>query len=82
MGPVAGLQVLVRTVLVEQGQLGAGVGSLAADNDTSDVRVAREVDQAGRFGDLGAGAQGAVLFQGGVPDAVGHGPGSRCGPGR
>jgi hypothetical protein len=61
-------------VLVEQGQLGAGVGPLAADDDPGAVRVPGEVDQAGQFGDLGAGARGAVLLQGGVPDALGQGP--------
>lgn len=58
-------------VLVEQGQLGAWVGTLAADDDAGAVRVSGEVDQAGQFSDLGAGTEGAVLFQGGVPDLVG-----------
>ncbi|BFO13923.1 hypothetical protein SHKM778_03110 [Streptomyces sp. KM77-8] len=58
-------------VLVEQGQLGAGVGAFAADDDAGAVRVSGEVDQAGQLGDLGADARGAVLFQGGVPDLVG-----------
>ncbi len=58
-------------VLVEQGQLGAWVGTLAADDDAGVVRVSGEVDQAGQLGDLGAGTKGPVLFQGWVPDLVG-----------
>lgn len=59
-------------VLVEQGQLGDGVGALAADDDAGAVRVAGEVDQAGQLGDLGPIAQGPVLLQRGVPDLVGQ----------
>ncbi len=60
-------------VLVEQGQLGPGVGPLAAHDHAGAVGVAGEVDQAGQLCDLGPGAQGAVLFQRGVPDLVGQG---------
>jgi len=58
-------------VLVEQGQPGAWVGALSADDDAGAVRVPGEVDQAGQLGDFGAGTKGAVLFQGRVPDLVG-----------
>ena len=61
-------------VLVEQGQLGAGVRSLAAHDDAGAGRVAGKVDHAGQLGDLGAVTQGAVLVQGGVPDLLGQGP--------
>jgi hypothetical protein len=58
---------------VEQGQLGAGMRALAADDDPGAVGVAVRVDHAGQLGDLGAGAQGAVLLQRGVPDLIGQG---------
>jgi hypothetical protein len=58
-------------VLVEQGQLGPGVGTFAADDDAGAVRVSSEVDQAGQLGDLGPGTEGAVLFQRWVPEVFG-----------
>ena len=54
--------------------MGAGVGALASDDDAGVVRVSGEVDQAGQLGDRGTCAQGSVLFQCGVPDAVGQDP--------
>ncbi|GHB99723.1 hypothetical protein GCM10010397_84790 [Streptomyces spinoverrucosus] len=47
--------------------------ALAADDDPGAVGVAVQVDHAGQLGDLGAFAQGAVLFQRGVPDLLGQG---------
>lgn len=61
-------------VLVEQGQLGAGVWTFAADDDAGAFRVPGEVGQAGQLGDFRTGAKGPVLFQGRVPDLVGQGP--------
>lgn len=60
-------------VLVEQGQLGAGVWSLAAHDDARAGRIAGQLDHPGQLGDLGAGTERAVLVQGGMPQTVGHG---------
>ncbi|MGC0378687.1 hypothetical protein [Streptomyces sp. SAI-229] len=57
-------------VQVEQGELGAGVRTFAAHGDPGVLQVAVQVDHAGRFGGLRTMAQGAVLFQHGVPDLV------------
>jgi hypothetical protein len=50
------------------------MGALAADDDAGAVRVAGVVDQAPQLGNLGACAQGSVLFQCRVPDPVGQAP--------
>ncbi|MEV7782433.1 hypothetical protein [Kitasatospora sp. NPDC088351] len=34
--------------------------------------MAGEIDHAGQFGGLGPGAEGAVLFEGGVPELLGQ----------
>ncbi|MFJ5117222.1 hypothetical protein [Kitasatospora sp. NPDC088548] len=59
-------------VQVEERELGAGVGAFAPHDGPGAVRVAGEVDHAGQFGDLGPGAEGAVLFEGGVPELLGQ----------
>ncbi|GAA3380873.1 hypothetical protein GCM10020367_69910 [Streptomyces sannanensis] len=61
----------VTAVQVEQGELGSGMGALAADDDAGALGVVRQVDQAGQLGDLGAFAQRAVLLEGGVSDLLG-----------
>jgi hypothetical protein len=61
-------------VLVEQGELGAGVWPLAAHDDAGAVRIAGQLDHPGQLGDLGAGTERAVLVQSGMPERVGHGP--------
>lgn len=52
-------------VAIEQGQLGAGMRALAADDDPRVLGQPRQVDQAGELGDVGALSQRAVLFEGG-----------------
>lgn len=42
-------------------------------------RPAGQIDHAGQLGGLGAITQGAVLVQGGMPEAVGHGSASAAG---
>ncbi|MGX1676502.1 hypothetical protein [Streptomyces sp. NPDC055400] len=42
-------------------------------------RVAVQIDHAGQLGDLGTITQGAVLVQGGMPEAVGHSSASAAG---
>lgn len=49
---------------------------LAAHDDAGAGRVAVQIDHASQFGDLGAITQRSVLVQGGMPQAVGHGPDS------
>lgn len=63
-------------VLVEQGRLGSGVWPLPAHDDAGAGRIAVQVDHAGQLGHLGAITQCPVLVQGGMPEAVGHGPDS------
>ncbi|MGF6947066.1 hypothetical protein BKA18_006919 [Streptomyces auratus] len=63
-------------VLVEQGQLGSGVRPLPARNDAGAGRMAAQIDHASQLGHLGSLSQGPVLVQGGMPEAVGHGPDS------
>ncbi|MET8964833.1 hypothetical protein ABZX69_36080 [Streptomyces sp. NPDC004074] len=41
-------------VEIKQGQLGAGIRALAADDDPSLLGQAWQVDQAGELGDVGA----------------------------
>lgn len=60
-------------VRVEQRQLGAGVGTLSPHDDPGAVGVAGRVDHAGQLGDFRALAQGAVLFECGMPDLFGQG---------
>lgn len=59
-------------VVVEQGQLGAGVRSFAPHGDAGAGRVTGEVDHAGQFGDFGAVSQCPVLVQGGMPESFGQ----------
>lgn len=59
-------------VVVEQGQLGAGVRSFAPHGDAGADRVTGEVDHAGQFGDLGAVSQSPVLVQGGMAESFGQ----------
>jgi hypothetical protein len=59
-------------VQVEQGELGTRVGPLTADDDPGALGQPCQVDQSGQLGDLGAFAQGAVLFEGGMPDLLGQ----------
>ncbi|MGW6681180.1 hypothetical protein ACWGBO_14990 [[Kitasatospora] papulosa] len=63
-------------VLIEQGQLGPEVRPLAAHNDAGAGRVAVHIDYAGQLGDLSGVTECAVLVEGGMPEAVGHGPDS------
>ncbi|KOT97336.1 hypothetical protein ADK87_19600 [Streptomyces sp. NRRL F-4711] len=89
MRPVADLQVLKGAlavggvgeedlvahalVQVEQRQLGAGMRALTPHDDPRAVGVALQLHKAGQLGGLRAGAQGAVLFQRGMPDVPGQG---------
>ncbi|GAB1333414.1 hypothetical protein ACE1SV_00040 [Streptomyces sp. E-15] len=63
-------------VVIEQGQLGAGMRPLGAHDDAGAGRIAVQVDQAGQLGDLGTVTQRPVLVQCGMPEAVGRGPDS------
>ncbi|MFI9122319.1 hypothetical protein ACIGW0_23455 [Streptomyces bikiniensis] len=60
-------------IQVEQGAPGAGMWAFPADDDPRAVRVIGKVDHAGRLGDLGTGAEVAVLLQRGMPDVLGQG---------
>lgn len=60
-------------VQVEQRQLGTGVRGFTPDDDPGPVRVAGQVGHAGQLGDFRALAQGAVLFECGMPDLLGQG---------
>jgi len=57
--------------LLEQGQLGAGVGAFAAHDDPHPGRPGAQVEQPGEFGDIAAGAYTAVSIQCGSPYLLG-----------
>lgn len=59
-------------VLIEQGELGAGVQAFAAHDDVGARRIVGQVDHAGQLGDLSTGTERPVLVQCWMPQMVGQ----------